>query len=82
MPFVKKSSDHEFEPGIRLNDISAVEEKKTVYDFILRNPMIGRKEIQSHIDLGKIQTTELLNKLRDLGLIIKQVIDLLPSIKP
>ena len=72
LPFVDNSISRESDPGLKLRDISTVEDKeKTVYDLILRNPMIGRKEIQSYIDLEKTQTIELLNKLRDLGLIIK-----------
>jgi ATP-dependent DNA helicase RecG len=45
--------------------------EQLIYNLIKKHPMIKRVDIQSHIDLEKSQTIELINKLRKTGRIIK-----------
>ena len=56
----------------QIRDKSAIYgNEKLVYELISHNPGIKRASIQDKIDLEKSQTIEVLNKLRESGLIIK-----------
>ncbi len=72
LPYVKESisQKHGLEAETRDSSI-LIGKEKVIYDLIRQHPMIKRAKIQSHIDLEKSQTVELLNKLRDSGWIIK-----------
>lgn len=72
LPYVKESISLKYSSEINKRDIHILTGKeKTVYNLILRHPMIKRIDIQNHIDLEKSQTIKLLNNLRDSGWIIK-----------
>lgn len=72
LPYVSESINQEQGLVKEVRDAKKlVGKERIVYDLIMQKPMIKRAEVQKHIDLEKSQTIELLNKLRDSGMIIK-----------
>lgn len=72
LPYVSESINQEQGLNEEVRDKKIlVGKERIVYDLIMQKPMIKRAEIQKYIDLEKSQTIELLNKLRDSGMIIK-----------
>lgn len=70
LPYIQESERAE-NKIVRENDLNLTSKERKIYELIRSKPFIKRVEIQKSIHLEKSQTVELLNGLREMGLIIK-----------
>jgi len=70
LPYIQESESQKNEI-VRENDLNLTSKERKIYELIRSKPFIKRIEIQNNIHLEKSQTVELLNGLREMGLIIK-----------
>lgn len=70
LPYIQESESQKNE-FVRENDLNLTSKERKIYELIRSKPFIKRIEIQNNIHLEKSQTVELLNGLREMGLIIK-----------